>query len=126
MARVLVIDDSKFSRSVTSAVLRAVGHEVEEAANGELGLTAVAGSAPDCVVLDLLMPVLDGPGFLKRLRETGSGLPVVVATADIQATSRRMCLALGANGFVNKPIRPEELSAAVGQALLAKGGMPCG
>ena len=113
MARVLVIDDSKFSRNLAARALREAGHEVVEACNGELGLEAVRDHTPDCVVLDLLMPVLDGPGFLQRLRGDGSDLPVVVATADIQKSSREQCEELGVSGFVNKPARAEELCPSV-------------
>lgn len=109
MAKVLVIDDSQFSRNRTTATLKGGGHEVVEAANGEQGLAAVAAHTPDCVVLDMLMPVMDGPEFLRRLRAMGSTLPVVVLTADIQASSRAICEELGVSGFLNKPLRFEEL-----------------
>jgi len=117
MARVLVIDDSKFSRGMTSRILREAGHEVLEACDGERGLEAVREHNPDCVVLDLLMPVLDGPGFLGRIRGEGSELPVVIASADIQASSRRMCEELGISGFVNKPVRADELCPCVQRAI---------
>lgn len=118
MAKVLVVDDSKFSRGMTTRSLSQGGHEVVEAADGELGLEAVRRHAPDCVVLDMLMPVLDGPGFLGRLRGEGSTLPVVVSTADIQASSRALCEGLGVSGFLNKPARAEDLLRCVESALL--------
>jgi CheY-like chemotaxis protein len=120
MSRVLVIDDSKFSRNMTSRTLREAGYEVFEAQNGAVGLDAVATHLPDCVVLDLLMPVLDGLGFLQRLRSTGSDLPVIVATADIQAGSRALCESLIVSGFLNKPARTEELLPTVERAILER------
>jgi CheY-like chemotaxis protein len=120
MSRVLVIDDSKFSRNRTSWALREAGHEVFEAENGSIGLDAVAAHAPDCVVLDLLMPILSGVGFLRRLRATGSDLPVIVATADIQDGSRAICESLIVSGFLNKPTRAEELLPTVERAILER------
>ena len=117
MARVLVIDDSRFSRNMTARILREAGHEVVEASDGESGLAAVHEHAPDCVVLDLLMPILDGPGFLNRLRGAGSVLPVVVASADIQTSTRLLCEGLGISGFVNKPARAEELCPCIERAI---------
>lgn len=117
MARVLVVDDSRFSRNLTARILREAGHEVVEAADGERGLEAVREHEPDCVVLDLLMPVLDGPGFLSRLRGEGSSLPVVVASADIQTSSRELCEALGISGFVNKPVSAEVLCPCIERAI---------
>ncbi|AGA27936.1 response regulator [Singulisphaera acidiphila] len=117
MARVLVVDDSRFSRNMTARILREAGHEVIEAADGECGLEAVREHEPDCVVLDLLMPILDGTGFLNRLRGAGSVLPVVVATADIQTSTRLLCEELGVSGFVNKPVRAEELCPCIERAV---------
>jgi two-component system chemotaxis response regulator CheY len=117
VARILVIDDSRFSRNMVIRGLREAGHEVIEAPDGAAGLEAVREHRPDCVVLDMLMPVLDGPGFLERLRSDGSSLPVIVATADIQAATRSLCEGLGISGFINKPVRAEELRVCIERAL---------
>ncbi len=90
------------------------------------GLEAVAAHDPDCVLLDLLMPVLTGSEFLRRLRAGGSDLPVVVVTADIQSSTRALCEHLGVSGFLQKPVRGEEICRNVEGALKGKrGGMPC-
>jgi CheY-like chemotaxis protein len=123
VARVLVIDDSKFSRNMTMRALREAGHEVLEAPDGAAGLRAVHEHCPDCVVLDMLMPVLDGPGFLHNLRSGGSDLPVLVLTADIQAGTRSHCEDLGICGFLNKPARAQELSACIERALCGTTGV---
>jgi CheY-like chemotaxis protein len=120
MARVLVIDDSRFSRNRTITVLQEAGHEVIEASDGEQALAAARECAPDCAVLDMLMPVMDGPEFLRRLRAEGSELPVVVLTADIQASTRGICQELGVSGFLNKPLRGEELCQCVSGILEGK------
>ena len=83
MAKILVIDDSKFSRKVATLALRGGGHEVIEAEDGQKGLDAVDASNPDCVVCDLLMPNLDGIGFLERLRGGGSSLPVIIERVEV-------------------------------------------
>lgn len=118
MARVLVIDDSRFGRKVATMALRGSGHEVIEAEDGQEGLDAVETSNADCVVCDLLMPNLDGIGFLERLRGGGSSLLVIIASADVQASSRARCEELGISAFLNKPYQSADLVRAVEQALL--------
>lgn len=118
MAKILVIDDSKFSRKIAAVALRRGGHEVIEAEDGQEGLNAVETSDPDCVVCDLLMPHLDGIGFLERLRGGGSSLSVIIASADVQASSRVRCEELGISAFLNKPYQGADLARAVEQALL--------
>jgi CheY-like chemotaxis protein len=126
MAKILVIDDSRFSRNRTIAALTEVGHEVIERGDGEQGLAAAQEHAPDCIVLDMLMPVMDGPEFLRQLRASGSRLPVVVLTADIQASSRAICEQLGVSGFLNKPLRAEQLVQRVAEIVGRKEeGLPC-
>ena len=126
MAKILVVDDSKFSRNRAIEALRRAGHEVFEASDGEVGLKMVATLAPDCVLLDMLMPVLDGPGFLSHLRAGGSDLPVVVVTADIQESTRELCENLGVSGFLQKPARGEDICRKVQDALIGRqGGIPC-
>ena len=126
MAKILVVDDSKFSRNRAIEALRRAGHEVFEASDGEVGLKMVATLAPDCVLLDMLMPVLDGPGFLSHLRAGGSDLPVVVVTADIQESTRALCENLGVSGFLQKPARGEDICRKVQDALIGRqGGIPC-
>jgi CheY-like chemotaxis protein len=126
MARILVVDDSKFSRNRAMEALRKAGHEVFEAQDGELGLEAIAVHAPDCVLLDMLMPVLAGPEFLDRLRSAGSQLPVVVMTADIQTSTRALCESAGVSAFLQKPIRGDEVCRAIDDALVGgRGGVRC-
>lgn len=118
MAKILVIDDSKFSRKIAAVALRRGGHEVIEAEDGQKGLDAVDALNPDCVICDLLMPNLNGIGFLERLRGGGSSLSVIIASADVQASSRVRCEELGISAFLNKPYQGADLARAVEQALL--------
>ena len=113
MATVLVIDDSMFMRMRLVNILKSGGHQVAQVGDSREGLSLAERVKPDCIVLDLLMPGLDGLAFLAAMREQELATPVIVHTADVQETTRRKCLALGARGFLNKPADKEELLAAV-------------
>jgi two-component system chemotaxis response regulator CheY len=126
MAKILMVDDSKFMRDRVIKALSKDGHEVIEAADGAVGLEMVAKHPLDCVLLDLNMPVLDGIEFLSRLRAGGSRLPVVVLTADIQVDTQALCKDLGASRFLPKPPRGEELCRTVAELLSGtRGGVEC-
>lgn len=80
MARVLVVDDDQTVREVVVSYLRAVGHDVPEAADGEAGLAGMDDEPADLVILDVMMPGMDGLEVCRRLRAEGDG-PVVLLTA---------------------------------------------
>jgi CheY-like chemotaxis protein len=120
MARILVIEDSAYQRTKISKVLESVGHLVIQASDGREGLLTAASSNPDLVLLDLLMPEMGGLEVLQELHDKHLALPVIVLTADIQETTRRQCLDLGADGFINKPLKPQELLEVVAQAIASK------
>lgn len=109
MARILVVDDSIFARLKICNILKAQGHETVEAVDGRDGLQKALTEPLDGIFTDLLMPELDGIGFLSALQEAGLNLPVVVLTADIQETKRVQCLELGAVDFIHKPPQGREL-----------------
>lgn len=109
MAKILVVDDSMFARLNICNMLKSAGYETAEAADGREGLEKVETSKPDCIISDLLMPGLDGIGFLSAMKEKNLGLPVIILTADIQETKRRHCLELGAAGFAYKPPQKREI-----------------
>jgi DNA-binding response OmpR family regulator len=113
MAKVMVIDDSMFMRMQLADILKSGGHQVAQVGNAREGLALLGRVGTDCVVLDLLMPDSDGLAFLAAMREQGLATPVIVHTADIQETTRAMCMELGAKWFLNKPPKKEELLAAV-------------
>jgi CheY-like chemotaxis protein len=90
--RALVVEDDEATRTVVRGTLEEQGWDVEEAANGAIGLEHVDEHAPDLIVLDLMMPVMDGFDFLRQLRKDGScsGVPVVVLTAqELSAEEKR-------------------------------------
>jgi CheY-like chemotaxis protein len=108
MAKILIIDDSSFQRRSIRKILEVDGHEIQEATNGRQGLEKIPTFTPDCILLDILMPDMNGFKFLKALQEQKSTIPVVVLTADIQDTTCQECLKLGAKQVVHKPLLPAE------------------
>ena len=115
MAKILIVDDSLFSRLHTCKPLREAGYELVEANDGNEGLAAMAEHHPDCIITDLLMPNLDGIGFLAALKERGDTTPTLVLTADIQDSKRQQCLELGARGFLFKPVAKDQLLAEIAE-----------
>lgn len=113
MARILIIDDSSFQRGIIRKTLLQAGYETVEAKNGREGLLQAHDAAPDLILLDLVMPEIDGFAVLTELQKQQNRVPVVVVTADIQEITREQCLALGAAGFLNKPVKTEDLITAV-------------
>ncbi len=117
MARILVVEDSEFTRRMIVRIIKAKGHEVIEAANGLEGVRMVQKEKPDCMFLDLLMPEMDGFGVLGDLKKKSLSIPVVVLSADIQETSRSKCFEFGVVDFVKKPPKKDEILKAVQKAL---------
>lgn len=117
---ILVVDDSALSRKrFLAKPLSDAGFEVTEAANGEEGLTAFKEGEFDCIITDLLMPVMDGFEFVEELAQLGCETPILVASADIQSTSRNKILEAGAAGFLNKPYSKDELLEKLAETITA-------
>jgi len=111
--RILVVDDEDNLRTMLVAALKFEGYDVAAAPNGREGLQSVKESKPDLIVLDVMMPELDGFGMLKRLRETGDRTPVVFLTAKDTSADAVEGLGLGADDYLSKPFALEELVARV-------------
>ena len=111
--RILVVDDEDNLRTMLVAALKFEGYDVAAAANGREGLRSVKEAKPDLIVLDVMMPELDGFGMLKRLRETGDRTPVVFLTAKDTSADAVEGLGLGADDYLAKPFSLEELVARV-------------
>ncbi len=108
---ILVVEDNPATQQAVSHTLRGDGYAVLTADDGEKALAALASADIDLVLLDMLMPGLDGWGFLKRLREGGSRVPVVVTTA-VNLT-REWAESYGCQGFLKKPYDEDALLAEV-------------
>jgi len=120
MALILVIDDSTFQRHMIRTMVESAGHHVLEASNGREGLQLLGSKKPDCVLMDLIMPELNGFSMLKTFQGSHSKIPVVIVTADIQQSTYTQCLELGAVAVLNKPLRPDELHKTIQKALGVK------
>ncbi|RYU14326.1 response regulator transcription factor [Nocardioides iriomotensis] len=116
MGRVLVVDDDHTVREVVVSYLRAGGHEVTEAGDGETALKLLRDSPQDLVVLDLMLPGIDGLEVCRRLRER-SDVPVIMLTALGHETDRVVGLERGADDYVTKPFSPRELVLRVDSVL---------
>lgn len=119
MTKILVIDDEAAIRKVVCVLLRQVGYDVTDAEHGLSGIAMARSEKPDLILLDLMMPVVDGFEVLKRLREdpVAKRIPVIMLTAKIDAASERACMDLGAVDYIKKPWGPLEIEERVAMAL---------
>lgn len=111
MPRLLTVDDSRAVRMIVAKHARQFGMEVEEAEDGEQGLARLEVEKFDLVVLDITMPVLDGPGMLAKMRERGDNTPVLMLTSESKRSIIAGLLKLGISDYILKPFTPEELQA---------------
>ena len=109
MSTVLVVDDEPDILLLHRLNLEAAGHRVVLAADGLTALERVDAERPDAVVLDVMMPVLDGWGFLERLRDDGAAPPVLVVSASSSPGDVRRARELGAADYLAKPYDSDEL-----------------
>jgi len=120
--KILVVDDERAVRESLRRALELEGYEIELAADGSEALYRLEGSKePDAMILDVLMPGVDGLEVCRRLRGSGSKLPVLMLTARTQVEDRVAGLDAGADDYVTKPFALEELLARV-RALLRRTG----
>jgi DNA-binding response OmpR family regulator len=119
--RVLIVDDEPMVREVLSRYLSKEGFSVELAADGQEALDRFADGQPDLVVLDLMLPRLDGYEVFRLLRERAA-TPVIMLTARGEETDRVVGLELGADDYVTKPFSPREVVARVRAVLRRTGG----
>jgi DNA-binding response OmpR family regulator len=117
--KILVIDDDPDVRTLCRLNLGWAGHEVLEAAGGQEALDMVASEPPDALVLDIMMPIVDGLQVLRRVRSDPATreLPVVVISARVGVEDQVLGLETGADAYVTKPFNPETLTSMVECAL---------
>jgi len=119
MARVLVIDDEPDVLLLCRVNLQHAGHEVLEAADGERGVATAMAERPDAIVLDLMLPEMDGYGVLAELgrKVSTKDIPVLVLTAKAQREDRVRCWEEGASEYMTKPFSPAALASALEQLI---------
>jgi len=123
--RILVVEDDADAATVVRAYLEREGYDVTVAHDGVSGLEAALDEPPDLVVLDWMLPGMDGLSFLRALRRA-KALPVIMLTARSEENDRVAGLEAGADDYVVKPYSPRELVARVGAVLRRMSGAPAG
>ena len=113
MNTVLICDDDKDIVSALKIYLTSEGYRTVEAYNGEEALAAVKGGNIDCILMDIMMPKLDGIRATAQLREAGGNIPIILLTAKSEDTDKVLGLNIGADDYVTKPFNPVEVVARV-------------
>ncbi len=119
MAKILIVEDEESILMALEDNLKMEGYEVENAVDGEEGLSKAKERQYDLIVLDIMLPRLDGFELCKRLRQAGIMTPILMLTAKSQEIDKVLGLELGADDYVTKPFSPRELLARV-KALLRR------
>ena len=124
MSRILVADDDPVGRELIREILESQGYQVTEAGDGADALAAIQANAPDLVLLDIQMPVLDGFGVIQALRrdERFHALTVLALTAFAMRGDREKAMAAGFDGYIAKPINVPVFRELIRQAL-GQGGL---
>ncbi len=117
---IMVVDDEKRLVSLVESYLNQAGYRVVTASNGRQALTVAARENPDLIILDLMMPEMDGHEFTEIYRKEHN-TPIIMLTARVEEEEQVIGLELGADDYVTKPFRPRELMARV-RAVLRRAG----
>jgi CheY-like chemotaxis protein len=120
---VLIADDNRELRETLASVLAGDGYQTKTAGDGAEAASLAAAIDPDVVVMDLVMPVMDGLEATRRIRADARTalLPVIALTALETAAMRRRAYAAGCTAFVVKPVEPEDLIAVIEEVIEARG-----
>jgi DNA-binding response OmpR family regulator len=115
MARILIADDSADIRQLLSAILVEEGHKVVVAGDGQKALDLMGADPPDLLILDIMMPVLDGYGVLKEMKRSGhrSDVRILILTAKASESDWVRGYKMGADQYLTKPFGSDELLAAI-------------
>jgi DNA-binding response OmpR family regulator len=116
---ILIIDDEDSIRSLLRLTLVRAGYEVIEAGSGEEGITLAQAKKPDLVLLDVMMPGMDGFAVCRFMRQDPAlnNMPIIMLSARKDARSRQRSRQAGANGYLTKPWNPDELLWRVGETI---------
>jgi two-component system chemotaxis response regulator CheY len=116
-SKILVVDDSGLARRLIRKILEELGYEVEDVSDGAQALERYLLGHHDAVILDLLMHGMYGVDVLLKLKQLNPNLPVIIASADIQKTTREQVKDGGAVAMINKPVTKEQMAEVLGIAL---------
>lgn len=111
--RVLIVDDAPYMIKAIRDILEAYKHEVFEASNGEEALLRYSELRPDIVLMDILMPTLDGVNATRKILEQDSGANIIVITAVGKSGLEKDCIDAGAKKFIVKPFKIKELIKSI-------------
>src|SRR5437870_7291354 len=119
---VLIVDDEEINRDLIRDRLEANGYIVREATNGREALESIAGDAPDVILLDLMMPGMNGFEVCRAVKSNPAWamIPILMVTALSERKERLMGIATGANDFLNKPVDIQDLTLRVRNAVYTK------
>ncbi len=124
MAKILIVDDEERNRRLLDVFVKADGYATIDAANGETALRLALSENPDLILLDLMMPGMDGFEVTRWLKANPltSAIPIIIVTALEDVASHRRMLASGADEFINKPVDRWELSMRIAKLLQCRPG----
>lgn len=118
-AKILYIEDNPLNLRLIRKILHSIGMDMVEALDGATGLAVLAREKPDLVLVDLMMPGMDGTEVVSRIKADPelAPIPVIMLTASTLRSERRRCLSAGCDGFLTKPVSRLELKEVIEQHL---------
>ncbi len=119
MARVLIVDDSPTEAHILTGILEKNGHQVITAPDGESGIVSAKANNPDVILMDVVMPGLNGFQATRQLKKDGttSSIPVIIVSTKSQATDRVWGMRQGANDYITKPVDEKALIESLNNVL---------
>ncbi|MGZ8202774.1 MAG: sigma-54-dependent transcriptional regulator, partial [Burkholderiales bacterium] len=115
--RILIVDDEEIVIRSSTRILAGSGYDLETARDGAEALQKIAAGQYDVVVLDIMMPKVDGVEVLQRVKESHPDIEVIMFTGLAEIDTAVQCMKLGAFDYISKPFEPEELKVSVARAL---------
>jgi len=113
MSKILIVEDNEKNLYLMKFILEKNGHETISAVNGEDGVAAATQGEADIVLMDIQLPDIDGLQAVRRIRASGSDVPIIAVTSYAMAGDREKALDAGCNGYITKPINPRTIIAEV-------------
>ena len=116
---ILIIDDEEMARTLLRLMLKRAGYNVLEADDGLIGLDMALSHEPDAIILDIMMPVMDGYEVLQRLRSEDAtvDIPIILLSANMRVTGVERGISLGATRCLGKPLSPKNLEKVLAEIL---------